>query len=344
MTDYPLDIIIPLWNRPIEVRAALASFVTGSPLARLVMVNNGSERETESILEEFAEVLDDRALLVATRRNVGSVAAVNLGLSKSTAPFLLVTNPFTRLEQGWLDPVRAHFEHHPETGSVVLKKRGAAALNATIEVDCGSFDAMVMRRALYDAVGGFDEGMDGGEWALRDFARRSLACGFTTVAFQSRHLTVSEYIEFGSAARREERMRLASRTYTERWGDSQTFLLVCADSPSEADSGSLKVSLLASARQGNRIIAVAGSRVAKLFIDEGFSALHGNITFLPLPRFFSEKALRRIAENSLKTDPATILISDTDFIPIGMQRITVADFQEVLQQKTERYYKRGVHD
>jgi hypothetical protein len=48
MTPYPLDIIIPVWNSPVEVRAALASFVSASPMARLVMVNNGSERETES--------------------------------------------------------------------------------------------------------------------------------------------------------------------------------------------------------------------------------------------------------------------------------------------------------
>jgi len=30
------------------------------------MVNNGSERETEAILHEFAEALDDRALLLST--------------------------------------------------------------------------------------------------------------------------------------------------------------------------------------------------------------------------------------------------------------------------------------
>ncbi len=53
-----IDIIVPVWNRPIETRACLVNLVEHSPAARLILVNNGSDRETECLLEEFAESLD----------------------------------------------------------------------------------------------------------------------------------------------------------------------------------------------------------------------------------------------------------------------------------------------
>ena len=130
---------------PVEVRAALASFAADSPLARLVMVNNGREHETESILHEFAEALDDRALLLSTGRNIGTVAALNLGLvSSRSAPFALVTNPFVRLASGWFDPVMAVFERVSDAGAVSLR----SGQGGNCEADHGSFTAMVLKKEL----------------------------------------------------------------------------------------------------------------------------------------------------------------------------------------------------
>src|SRR5512133_3407093 len=167
MTYYPLDIILPVWNRPVEVRSALASFSTDTPMSRLVLVNNGSDRETERILDEFAEALDDRVILISTERNIGTVAALNLGLTKSTAPFSLIATPFTRLAPEWFDAVLSIFDRYPDSGAVVLREKGGHRSSAEIEADAGSFVSMVMKKSLYDISGGFDESMDSGEWALR---------------------------------------------------------------------------------------------------------------------------------------------------------------------------------
>lgn len=343
MTAYPLDIIIPVWNRPLEVRAALASFVSASPLARIVMVNNGSERETESILDEFAEALDDRALLVAVDRNIGSVAALNLGLSKSTAPLALVTSPFTRVEAGWFTFAASFFEQQADAGSVTLRKNGVAAAIPT-EADHGSFEAMLLRRSLYDAVGGFDEGMDGGEWALRDFARRSLIFNYKSFSLPSKYINILEQREMGSALRREERSRSARAAYISRWGEPETFLVHCPESIFGVQIDELKDALLHSARHGNRLIVVAGSKIAKILLAHGFSVIHENITLQALPRFFSRKALDKAVEQATSSAPLMSIVSETEIADNTLNKVSFTDFMAKTQQRSERYYQRGTHD
>ena len=344
MTVYPLDIIIPVWNRPIEVRAALASFVSASPQARLVMVNNGSERETESILDEFAEALDDHALLVAADRNIGSVAALNLGLSKSSAPLILLTSPATRVESGWFAGAASLLEQNPDAGSVVLRKNRGSSVTAPVETDYGCFDAMIVRRSLYDAVGGIAENMDGGEWALRDFARRALVFNYKTFSLQTRHINFLEQRLFGSTSLREERIRLARAAYVSLWGEPETFLLNCPESRFGLNIVDLKDALLQSARQGNRLIVTAESKVAKMLLTNGLSTIHENLTLQPLPRLFPGKTLAKVVKQAVIADPFTTIVADSTVFDSKLRMMSFSDFMSQLQQHSELYYHRRTLD
>lgn len=344
MTAYPLDIIIPVWNRPVEVRAALASFVAASPLARLVMVNIGSERETESILNEFAEALDDRALLIAAERNIGAVAGFNLGLSRSAAPLALLALPVTRLASGWFTAAASLFEDHADAGCAAFRKIDGSAVSTPVEADHGAFEAMLLRRSLYAAAGGFDEGLDGGEWALRDFARRSLIFGSTTYSLASRQVTVLPQQELGSVERREERRRHARETYIARWGEAATFFLNCPESIFGLEVETFRDALLASARQGNRLVVVAGRRAAKTLLAHGFAAIHENIAFQPLPRLFPMKALHRAVAQTTASASLTYIVSETDIADHTLQKLSFSEFMALTQAATTRYYQRGRHD
>lgn len=344
MNDLSLDIIIPVWNRPLEVRAALASFVAATPAARLVMVNNGSERETESILDEFAESLDDRALLVAVDRNIGSVAALNLGLSRATAALIMVTSPFIKVEDGWFSPAAALFGQYSDAGSVAFRNNGGAAAAPHIESDHGSFEAMIISRDLYAAVGGFDESMDSGEWALRDFARRSTACGYRTFSLTGKSVTFIEQQEMGSPSRREGRAALARESYLSRWGEPGRFLLNCPESLFGLDIETLRTVLLQSARQGDSITVTAESKVAKLLLLNGFSALHENVSLNPLPRFFSKKSLVRVVEQIAVSAPATVIVSETEISAGKLKSASITDLLSRIEQRTGLFYQRGSHD
>lgn len=338
MTDYPLDIIIPVWNGPVEVRSALASFVSDSPMARLVMVNNGSERETEAILDEFAEALDDQALLVASGRNIGTVAALNLGLSRASAPLLMLVTPFTRVGTGWFESVGAFFEQNEDVGAVVLRNNKAAARACATEADHGSFEAMILRRSLHESIGDFDASLDGAEWSLRDYARRSLAAGYRTVSLYCRQLSLLQHTEFGSVARREERCRLARESYIGRWGAPKSYFLHIDENLFGLTIDSLKDSLLESARQGDRLVVSVESKVSKSLLNKGLQSLHENVAVHPLPRLFAKRALIKEAERLYAVDPTAILIAESDIVDGTLQRTSFADFLSAVNKRKTSYY------
>ncbi|MGE3549028.1 MAG: glycosyltransferase family 2 protein, partial [Geobacter sp.] len=60
MTTPTIDIIIPVWNQPFETRACLVSILNTADSARLIIINNGCDRDTELLLEEFCEPLGNR--------------------------------------------------------------------------------------------------------------------------------------------------------------------------------------------------------------------------------------------------------------------------------------------
>ncbi len=87
MTSPTIDILVPVWNNPFETRACLAAILAHSPGARLIIVDNGSSRETELMLEEFSESLGDQGLFIKSERNIGLIAAINLGLARSDSDY-----------------------------------------------------------------------------------------------------------------------------------------------------------------------------------------------------------------------------------------------------------------
>jgi hypothetical protein len=304
-------------------------------MARLVMVNNGSERETERILDEFAEALDDRAILVATSRNVGTVAAINLGIARTSAPFVLISSISTRLDQDWFAPVLSFFEEHPAAGVVALDQNGKGIM----ETDHGSLDAMVVRRELLQSATGLDDSLDGALWALRDFTRRALRTGYLTFGAFCPQLRKEKYPEFGSHARRVETIRIAGEQYTARWGAPCSYLLLCADVLPDAGESSWKDILLDAARQGHSLTVVAGYRLGKSLERDRFALLHRNIALHTLPRLFSGSALRRIADSVKQSNPDTLLIADALADSVPLQRISVAAFTACISSAKEKLFR-----
>lgn len=341
MKTFPLDIIVPVWNSPIVVRDALASFVSDSPESRVIMINNGSERETELILDEFAEALDERALLIATARNIGSVAALNLGLSRATAPLVLITNPYTRLSTGWFDSVAAAFSENPKMGLLSLVQVSKQVSLCCIEVDHGSFQAMVIRKELFDAVGGFDEQLDGSTWTLRDYTRKAYAAGYLTYLLPCRQFSRLEFRELGSDKNRIAKTALSSHECICRWGEQITFFFNCTESVFGVDIDLFKDALLNSARQGNKNVVAVDARITSLFRDKGFAAVHSNISFNALPRFFSGRKLSKLIDITTKSDQSAYLIADTAPANCNLQRLSFHDFLSMVDKREETYFKRG---
>jgi GT2 family glycosyltransferase len=182
----PVAVVIPSWNSVDLLPRCLGSLADQGAELELFVVDNGSEDGSLAYLE--AEGVPHLAL----PRNVGFAAAVNLGASRTRAPQVLVLNADTVLEPGAVAALAAALAADPALGGVQprllqLGERPAAVASADLysagqaltrdgralergagepqhparlrgrEIFgvCGA--ACLLRRQLFDQLGGYDE-------------------------------------------------------------------------------------------------------------------------------------------------------------------------------------------
>lgn len=283
MTASSVDIIVPVWNSPFETRACLASILHHSPEARLIIVDNGSSRETELMLEEFSEPLGESGLFIKSERNLGMIPAINIGLERSDSDYAVILRPHTLVTGNWLKELLAAAQT-PHAGIVSPVFGGTGAPPLAITPGCTlmetfdlSFSALLLKREMHMLLGGFDEGLDSGDWCLRDYVRRAWSKGYhTCVTARSRVLCGKETV-FGSNDRRRQQSLTSSAAYRDRWGIARHYgIYFGRDTSAAAMSDSIE-SITEGARQGHRFTLLLHRRQATDFRRLGWDARHTGI-------------------------------------------------------------------
>ncbi|MBI5657299.1 MAG: glycosyltransferase [Geobacter sp.] len=304
--------MVPIWNRPVETRNCLVSLVEYTPTSRLILVDNCSDRETERMLEEFAEALDVRVLLLKTKVNEGFVKAVNRGVSRSETPLVAVVRHNSRVTQSWLEPLLAFAGDEPSAGIVVprfvdagarRRGNGESPLARGMELQAADFAALMMRRSLLERIGGFNEELDGGEWCLKEFSRRAYRAGFTTCAVPEGQVYRSEDVQLGSLTRRAEHEKSISGQFVEQWGAERRF---CLHLPKESDFAAFMATfpmIIAAARQGHRITILAHARVARELLRQGLHQRHRHVEIVVLPGLMPARTVRQVLERFAEPPP-----------------------------------------
>lgn len=326
MAPFDVDILIPVWNRPVETRNCLVTLIDASPAARFILIDNGSDRETERLLEEFADILGERALLLKTSANHGLVRAVNRGLAQVEAPHGVLVRNTTLVSRGWLAPMLELADSRPNAGLIVprleregspgARRRTAVGAVTVTEVAQGSFAALLVRRELLALQGGFDEELDGGIWCLKDYSRRAFRNGFLTFAAEGTPVTYADEVLLGSVARREETVRRSAETCAARWGREDAF---CVYFPKDADPvavhGKLDVILLG-ARMGQSFTVILHPSLHRSLTESGHTPLHRNIALVQLPRFFAAGELRKVVVKLMADRGDTVAVAGVDGLSI----------------------------
>ena len=338
MTDATMDVVIPVWNRPDETRNCLVNLINSTPQARLIMVDIGSDRDTERLLQEFADQLDERALLMRDDANIGFVRAVNRGLQRSEAPFLALVRSTTQVCAGWIEPLLDFAAAHPEAGILVpCLTTGETWCRGAVEVGSASFAALVITRRLYQEIGGFDEGMDGGTWCLRDYTRRACAKGFLSYQVPTPAVSYQEEVQLGSQHRRQEILERTLELFRERWGEGRSYAVHL---PKGADLDILRQKLewlVKGARHGDCYRVMLPAALHKAAEQTGLDLLHENVVLLPLPRLALEPVRRRVYQRILAQSPGTLPVAAVDGIPFPWSD-SYLSFSD-LCQRIERGYK-----
>ncbi len=314
-----VDIIVPVWNSPFETRACLAAILEHSPGARLIIVDNGSSRETGLMLEEFSESLGDRALFISSDRNVGLVPAINIALSRSDSDYAVIVRPHVMVSAGWLEALLAAaltpragivspLFHGPGAPGMPAMTRGCTL----IETFYVSFSTLLIRGDLHMLLGRFTEGMDSGEWCLKEYVRRALARGYHTLATAKISLACGQETAFGSEQRRRETTAESKRLFQAQWGHQHEYAVYFdVESTPEVLEGALEV-ILAGARRGHRFTLLMHRSQAAECKRRGWNGLHTGIIVDQLPLLMPRRALtRRIAEIRT-TAPESILVRGSE--------------------------------
>lgn len=321
MKHEEIDIIVPVWNKPEQTRQCLAALVEHTPGARLIMLDNASERETESLLQEFAERLGDGSLLFRNDKIQDFVKVVNRGLARAEAPVVAIVRNTSTVGKGWLEPMLALISERPETGlavpNLVDRRSGEGAGSSAprinpIEISHACFDALLVRGDLYRGIGGFDEEMDGGLWCLKDYSRRAWQEGYVTVRCGGAPVFREENPVLGSRARREEKVRKSMERFVAAWGMEESFFF---DMHGEKDPEELARQFgifLESARCGNRITVSARPGIYREIVRKGFDRLHENIVVKRLPRLFASGAAEKMFSRMRGDVPELKMLTSAD--------------------------------
>jgi glycosyltransferase involved in cell wall biosynthesis len=315
MTTPSVDIIIPVWNNPFETRACLAAILEYSPEARLIIIDNGSSRETELMLEEFSESLGDKALFITTERNIGLIPAINRGLASSDADYAVIVRPQVMVGPCWLDAL-LETAGMPQVGIVspvflgsgapVIPRPGSGC--SLLETFSISFASLLIRGEMHRQLGGFDEGLDGAEWCLRDYIRRAETGGYRTCVTAYPELACGHETIFGSQDRRREQARLSRDSYLSRWGVARHYCLYFGPETDAADLSGTVEAIVAGARRGHGFTLLLHRKQFKEFRRRGWNGLHTAIAICRLPLIGMHRSFIR--------QFAALQVADPDLIPV----------------------------
>lgn len=335
MTDAIIDVIIPVWNRPDETRNCLVNLINHTPGARFIMVDNGSERDTERLLQEFADSLDQRALLMRDDSNIGFVRSANRGFERSEAPYIALVRNTSVVSAGWLDPLLSFAGSHPEAGILLPCLTPGEPCRQPVEVVSSSFAAMVVTRELYRQIGGFDEGLDAGAWCLKDYTRRACARGFFTFQVPGPPVRYRQEVPLGSEVRRRETQQRCLALFRERWGEGGDYLLHVPKGV-ELDLLGQKLELLVEgARHGDSFAVLLPATLHQAARQSGLGGLHESVTLVPLPRLAWNGIKRRLVEKISSRRPGIVPVTAVDGMPFPWSEsyLSFSELSERIRQR-----------
>jgi GT2 family glycosyltransferase/glycosyltransferase involved in cell wall biosynthesis len=207
----PVDIVVPVYNAPDDVRRCVASVLTHTTGGfRLVLIDDASpDPGIARLFDELVQGGDARLELLRNERNLGFTGTANRGMARSRADVVLL-NSDTIVTRGWLAALRRCAASDPRIGTVTPFSNNAEicsfprfcennvwrtdddaerirsalecmAVPTYPDLPTGVGFCMLIRRATIDAIGEFDLAFGAGYGEENDFCLRAAHAGWRNV-------------------------------------------------------------------------------------------------------------------------------------------------------------------
>jgi len=231
------SVVVPVHGRAGLTHRCLERVLAALPdRCEVVVVDDASSDETPQVLEGFGTAI--RALRL--EENGGFAAACNAGAAAATGELLVFLNNDTEPQPGWLEALLRHAEEHPEAavvGAKLLFPTGAVqhagvafgqdgyphnlyagfpadhpAVNRPRRLQAVTAACMLVRRAAFERVGGFDEGFRN---SMEDV---DLCLRIGESGGEVHYCPAATVLHLESATRgREEKFEASVALYRDRW-------------------------------------------------------------------------------------------------------------------------------
>lgn len=230
-----VSVILVLYNQAELTFHCLQSLLREADAGiEVIIVDNGSTDATGELLDRL-----DGVTVIRSPENLHFLRGVNRGAKEASGANILLLNNDTRLAPGALDAALARLDEEPDLGAVggpivlldgtlqeagsIIYRDGAcqgfgrgrdpgeAEFRFRRDVDYCSGAFLMVRRALWERLGGFDEAFAPAYYEETDLCMRIRAAGFR-VGYEPRARIT--HVEFGSAASSADALALQARNRT----------------------------------------------------------------------------------------------------------------------------------
>lgn len=177
-----VSVIVPIYGKINYTLRCLASIAANSPALafELIVVDDCSPDDSANILRGISGIR-----LISNQKNQGFIRSCNIGAKAANGQYLCFLNNDTEVTPGWLDELLGTFRDFPGTGLVgsklvypdgslqeaggIIWQDGSAwnfgrnqdqlqpMYNYAREVDYCSGASIMLRKSLFEELGGFDE-------------------------------------------------------------------------------------------------------------------------------------------------------------------------------------------
>ena len=185
--DFLVTAVVPTRDEGLNVVDTVERLLRNSPpWMDVVVVDDGSSDGTPQRLATLAR--DDSRLTVVAAQGLGPARSRNRGAREARGAYLAFLDAHCYAPSGWLEPILATLEAHPETGvagpaigdtnNVGLRGLGGTWHDLSLdmhwipdggpggEVPFQPAGCQVVRREVFQQVGGYDEGLS--RWGSED--------------------------------------------------------------------------------------------------------------------------------------------------------------------------------
>ena len=310
------DIIIPVWNQLQLTRDCIEYIARNTHYSyRLIIIDNGSEEETQKYLGELSRDNYRQIKLIRNEVNLGYVKAVNQGLQISDAPYVCLLNNDVLVGKSWLTEMIGIANSDAKIGVVnpvndeidsksaeELLRYKTEKLNSChgqfIEIMGAMGFCMLIKREVVSKIGLLDEIFGIGGYDDMDYSRRVWQAGYKCVKAKGAFVIHRVHSSFDSLGKKRKRKigRQTRALFWKKWGTIPRVAFVVSN-PSDDKSATNKIYDRAHnlARNWN---------IVRIFLKEpavSFCPQHESITLIKYPdRFFLFRCLGEILKPKKK--------------------------------------------